>query len=532
MVGVARARDNRTDMAAENHHHDDSYVSIPTSVEEPGTPQSIDVIKMTVGSDPYVNVVGVGSNTVIGVGCIYGGVSRAASSSHSDSFPVSPVLSGSFSEDCTQPLLEQRFPTLPSFSRNGVNGVINGVNGVNGGVDWVSDVDEQICCATSFFRYLRDVFCSMLLGSKLNVLLLFLPVAFYANAKQMDRGWIFAFSLLPLAPLAERLSFITEQIALSTNPMVGGLLNATFSNAPELILSIVALKAGLFRVVQLSLLGSVLGNMLLCLGSAFFAGGIMHKEQKFNGTACMTNTGLLMLGALSTLFPHVLHATHTEAEMDVSELQLSRVCAVVMLIGYLSYITFQLITHVDLYNDEEDGEEATIGLWGSLPWLALITGCISVLSDLLVDTMAAAAKSWGVPAAYLCVILLPIFNNVAEHGSAVLFGVKNKLDLALGIAVGSSIQIWMFLMPLCVVAGWICGKPMDLNFHNFESTILFAVILVCAIMLSDGKSNWLKGLVLILCYSIVAAAFFFHTDKYLITKPIHVGLLGQLKLDL
>ncbi|GBG79392.1 hypothetical protein CBR_g29541 [Chara braunii] len=465
-----------------HHHHDDSYVGIPTSVEEPGLPQSVDVIKMTVDSDPdpYVNVVGVGSNTVLGVGSIYGGVSRAASSSQteSDSFPVSPVLCRSFSEDCTQPLLEQRLPMLPSFSRNGVNGVINGVNGVsngvingvngvngggdwvNGGGDWVTDVDEHTlrCCARGFFfRYLREMFCSMLLGSKLNVLLLFLPVAFYANAKQMDRGWIFAFSLLPLAPLAERLSFITDQIALSTNPMVGGLLNATFSNAPELILSIVALKAGLFRVVQLSLLGSVLGNMLLCLGSAFFAGGITHKEQKFNGTACMTNTGLLMLGALSTLFPHVLHATHTEAEMDVSELQLSRVCAVVMLIGYLSYITFQLITHVDLYSDEEDGEEATIGLWGSLPWLALITGCISVLSDLLVDTMEAAAKSWGVPAAYLCVILLPIFNNVAEHGSAVLFGVKNKLDLALGIAVGSSIQIWMFLMPLCVVAGWICG---------------------------------------------------------------------------
>nr|XP_010937220.1 vacuolar cation/proton exchanger 2 isoform X2 [Elaeis guineensis] len=302
-------------------------------------------------------------------------------------------------------------------------------------------------------RLLMSIYI-VLIKAKINVLLPFGPLAVILHYLTGKQGWVFFFSLIGITPLAERLGYATEQLACYTGPTVGGLLNATFGNATEMIISIYALKNGMIRVVQQSLLGSILSNMLLVLGCAFFAGGVVHysKDQTFN-------------------------KEERQNEEDV---------------------------------DEEDVPEIT--LWEAVSWLAVLTIWISILSGYLVDAIQGASESWNMPVAFISVILLPIVGNAAEHASAIMFAMKDKLDITLGVAIGSSTQISMFLIPFCVVVGWSMGKQMDLNFRLFETATLFITVLVVTFMLQEGTANYFKGLMLILCYLIVAASFFVHID--------------------
>ncbi|KAJ7513871.1 hypothetical protein O6H91_23G017500 [Diphasiastrum complanatum] len=281
----------------------------------------------------------------------------------------------------------------------------------------------------------------VLLGSKLSCLLPLVPISAILVYLKLGHGWIFLTSLLAIGPLAERLGFVTEQLSVHTGSTIGGLLNATFGNATEMIISIFALRNGMVRVVQLSLLGSILSNMLLVLGCAFFFGGLAHprKDQTFNKAAALVTSGLLLMAVMGLLFPAALHATHTELHVGSSELTLSRFSSCVMLVAYASYLFFQLKSHRQLYDDTEE-------------------------------------------------------------------------DISLGVAIGSSTQISMFVIPFCVVVGWIMGKPMDLNFQLFETATLFITVLVVAFMLQEGTSNYFKGLMLIFCYLIVGASFFVHID--------------------
>jgi Ca2+:H+ antiporter len=177
----------------------------------------------------------------------------------------------------------------------------------------------------------------------------------------------------------------------------------------------------------------------------------------------------------------------------------------------------QLYTHKHLY-DEEDGdddeeeEEPVLGFWGSIFWLGVFTILVSVLSDYLVDTIEGAAKTWGVPLPFVSTILLPIVGNAAEHAAAVMFAMKNKMNISLGVAVGSAAQITILVIPFCVVLGWFMDIPMDLNMHVFETAVLFVSVVIVAIFLQDGNSNWLKGLTLILSYLALAGAFYWHSD--------------------
>ncbi|KAF7843163.1 vacuolar cation/proton exchanger 2-like [Senna tora] len=335
-------------------------------------------------------------------------------------------------------------------------------------------------------------------------------------------GWVFFFSLLGITPLAERLGYATEQLALYTGPTVGGLLNATFGNATEMIISIYALKNGMIRVVQQSLLGSILSNMLLVLGCAFFTGGIVHKKvQVFNKASAVVNSGLLLMAVMGILFPAVLHFTHSEVHFGKSELSLSRFSSCIMLVAYASYLFFQLRSQNNLYSPiEEEGdscenndeEEVELTQWEAIGWLSVLTIWVSILSGYLVDAIQGASESLNMPVAFISVILLPIVGNAAEHASAIMFAVKDKLDITLGVAIGSSTQISMFVIPFCVVVGWCMGKEMDLNFQLFETATLFITVLVVAFLLQEGTSNYFKGLMLILCYLIVAASFFVHVD--------------------
>ncbi|XP_052174661.1 vacuolar cation/proton exchanger 2-like isoform X6 [Diospyros lotus] len=396
------------------------------------------------------------------------------------------------------------------------------------------DSDEEIpftsSQATSKTRAtpLRSIYI-VLIKAKINVLLPFGPLAILLHYLTGKHGWVFFFSLLGITPLAERLGYATEQLAFYIGPTVGGLLNATFGNATEMIISIYALKNGMIRVVQQSLLGSILSNMLLVLGCAFFTGGIFHhqKVQSFNKAAAVVNSGLLLMAVMGILFPAVLHFTHSEVHFGKSELSLSRFSSCIMLVAYASYLFFQLRSQpkydsIDggpvneernvIEEDSDEIEVPDITQWEAIGWLAILTLWVSVLSGYLVDALQGASDSWNMPVAFISVILLPIVGNAAEHASAIMFAMKDKLDITLGVAIGSSTQISMFVIPFCVVVGWIMGQPMDLNFQLFETATLFITVLVVAFMLQEGTSNYFKGLMLILCYLIVAASFFVHVD--------------------
>nr|GMD35416.1 vacuolar cation/proton exchanger 5 isoform X3 [Ipomoea batatas] len=292
---------------------------------------------------------------------------------------------------------------------------------------------------------LRSIYI-VLIRAKINVLLPFGPLAILLHHVTGKHAWVFFFSLLGIIPLAERLGYATE-----------------------------------IRVVKQSLLGSILSNMLLVLGCAFFCGGIIHhkKVQVFNKASAIVNSGLLLMAVMGLLFPAVLHFTRTEVHFGKSELALSRFSSCIMLVAYASYLFFQLKSERSPYSSIDEG----------------------------------ASVSLNMPVAFISVILLPIVGNAAEHASAIMFAMKDKLDISLGVAIGSSTQISMFVIPFCVVVGWIMGKSMDLNFQLFETATLFITVLVVAFMLQEGTSNYFKGLMLILCYLIVAASFFVHNDQ-------------------
>lgn len=382
--------------------------------------------------------------------------------------------------------------------------------------------------AGSFVRPLPTAICdcdsikAVILEGKLNILLLTAPFALLAKPQGWGDGIEFAASLIAICPLAERLGFITEELSKHTNSTIGGLLNATFGNATEVIVSLFAIRSGLLRVVQLSLLGSVLSNMLLVLGSAWFLGGLKHHDQSFNLEGIGQNFGLLMMAVASCCLPVALHYTNTELDGTVSELALSRFCSCLMLALYMAFIFFQLVSHVDLYEeddpDAEDDEPPVLSFWGGVIWLAFITVLISVLSDTLVDSIKGAADSWGCSISFISTIMLPIVGNAAEHAGAVVFAVKNKMDMSLGVAVGSSTQIALFVLPLCVIIAWVCDKPLDLNLQVFETVTLFVTVVAVALACSDGKSNWLKGLALVLSYLVLSAGFFYHKDVSLATE--------------
>ncbi|GMH03900.1 hypothetical protein Nepgr_005739 [Nepenthes gracilis] len=393
-------------------------------------------------------------------------------------------------------------------------------------LDFETSLGQREVSGSRIFKKLKNSsFRSVyfvLIKAKINMLL---PFGFLAMLLHGKHGLVFFFSLLGIIPLAERLGYATEQLAFYTGSTVGGLLNATFGNATEMIIAMYALKHGMIRVVQQSLLGSILSNMLLVVGCSFFIGGIKHhpKIQHFDKAAALVNSGLLLMAVMGTMSPAVLHFTHSEVHFGKSELALSRFSSCVMLVAYASYLFFQLRSQQNLYSpvntegieiaesfNEEEAPEITH--WEAISWLAILTLWVSFLSGYLVDAIEGASDAVKMPVAFISVILLPIVGNAAEHGSAIMFAVKDKLDITLGVAIGSSTQISMFVIPFCVVVGWLMGQPMDMNFKLFETATLFIAVLVVAFMLQEGTSNYFKGLMLMLCYVIVAASFFVHVD--------------------
>jgi len=372
----------------------------------------------------------------------------------------------------------------------------------------------------------------------ITAMLAFVPVGIALGATHQNDTVVFILNFCAIIPLAKLLGDATEELALHTNQSIGGLLNASFGNAVELIIGVLALKAGLIRVVQSSLIGSILSNLLLVLGMCFLAGGVYFEELKFNQTAAQTAMGLLFIAVLGIMMPAALKAQIESDEAkkaaaallaNVSELVnstvevkehplpvetrlliLSRGTAIIMLVIYGLFLFFQLKTHKNLYMSPEPEEEEEKGMtWPVAVFcLAAITVLVAICSEFLVDSIDGITKAWGISETFAGMILLPIVGNAAEHLTAVTVSIKGKIDLAIGVAVGSSQQIAMMVTPLMVILGWILGQPMSLYFEIFETAVLFMTVVLVFALVLDGGSNWLEGSMLIGVYFILGIAFF------------------------
>ncbi len=348
-----------------------------------------------------------------------------------------------------------------------------------------------------------------------SILLLFIPVSIAAHFLAWEPAIVFITACLGIIPLAGIMGEATEEIAVVVGPNLGGLLNATFGNATELILAFFALKSGLIEVVKATLTGSIISNVLLVMGFAMLLGGLRYKEQEFQTTVAQTNSSLMNLAVIALLVPTAVQYTSTG--IGESTLQkLSIAVAVVLILVYGLSLLFSMKTHSYLYEvgvaDLEEGEaekeETNLGFWIGV--LLLVTVGVAVESEFLVDSLEEATSSLGLTALFTGVILLPIIGNAAEHATAVSVAMKNKMDLSVSVAIGSSLQIALFVAPVLVIAGWAIGQPMDLNFNPFELVAVAVAVLIVNSISADGKSNWLEGGLLLATYSVLGLAFYFH----------------------
>ena len=436
----------------------------------------------------------------------------------------------------------------------------------------------------------------------LSSLLLCIPigaVAHYTGIGGTTSSFIFNF--LAIIPLAWLLGNATEELALRSNQTIGGLLNATFGNAVELIVSVVALEKGMIKLVQASLLGSILSNCLLVLGMSFFLGGLKNKVQCYNQKGAHMLSSLLLLASIALVLPAAFVNSFTPHPTMHNLLMISRITSLIMFVIYILYLYFQLYTHSEMFADDassngsgsentsehgdevkplrgssgmngrnnatytngngissyqssnnasdDDGDEeavqpisdsmneladlddkhsingdefaaedeeedqATLTLYSALGMLVVVTILVSFSSDFLVDSIGEVTKQWGVNESFIGIILIPIVGNAAEHWTAITVAMKNKMDLAIGVAIGSSTQIALFLIPFVTLVGWFINQPMSLNFSAFETICLFVSVLMVTTLVKSGESNWLQGVMLLAVYGVISVSFWFHPDN-------------------
>mgnify|MGYP001058019277 FL=1 len=358
--------------------------------------------------------------------------------------------------------------------------------------------------------------------TKLNLLLLAIPVTLYFRYVEHDQSLAFFSSLVAIMPLAFLMGRATEEIALRTSESLGGLLNATFGNAAEMIIALLLIyrayqetdaEVAMFYVhlVQASLIGSILGNLLLVMGLAFVWGGIHYTEQKFSETQVSSNGSLLLLAMIVLVVPSVFNYTVGGEQGAEGVANLSHIAALVLLLMYGLFLFFQFRTHVELFATEtHDHEEPEMSQRDAIILLVAATVLVSWMAEILVHSVEAAAEEVGLPHLFIGVILLPLFGNAAEHFTAVSVAAKNKMDLSFAISMGSSTQIAVFVAPLMVLISWILKVPLTFDFGMLETVSAFLAVLIVNIIASDGKSNWLEGAMLLGAYAVLGAAFMFH----------------------
>lgn len=401
-------------------------------------------------------------------------------------------------------------------------------------------------------------------SSPVNVLLVTVPLGLLAGYLEWNPSFVFGFNFLAIIPLAAILAFATEELAEHVGETIGGLLNATFGNAVELIVSIIALRENQIRIVQASMLGSILSNLLLVLGCCFVFGGWNRLQQTFSKTVAQTMSSLMALACSSLVIPAAFNAAiaasskhekpATPENPSPEILSLSRSTSIVLLIIYVLYLFFQLYTHKSLFEAPEqelseeqhnlrrrsfssadggrpsledleanpsdqshlpersvslDHDLESLSVFGAVVVLFVTTLFVSVCADYLVGSIDSIVSQTGLSKTFIGLILIPIVGNAAEHVTAVVVAVKDKMDLAIGVAVGSSMQIALFVTPFMVLVGWFMNVPMNLYFSTFETAVLFVSVFITNFLILDGESNWLEGAMLLSTYTIIAFAFFY-----------------------
>lgn len=404
-----------------------------------------------------------------------------------------------------------------------------------------------------------------LFNSWINILLIASPIGIAVHYAGVNEVAVFVINFIAIIPLAAMLSYATEEIALRTGEVIGGLLNASFGNAVELIVSIIALAKDQILIVQTSLIGSMLSNLLLVLGMCFFFGGVNRIEQAFNMTVAQTASSLLFVAVGSLLIPTVFEEwAQGSDQVDGNPptplhpgdrvKNISRGTAILLLVVYGCYLFFQLKSHTEMYNApseknskravsrkfkaavipekfrrqnaderrvaeaeadqevvEDEPEEPQLAIWVAVLTLAISTVLVALNAECLVDSINSITCGGGISKNFVGLILLPIVGNAAEHATAVTVAIKDKMDLAIGVAVGSSMQIALLVLPLTVILGWIIGKDdMSLFFDGFQIAVLFVAILLVNYLIQDGKSHWLEGVLLFVLYVIIAVAAWFY----------------------
>ena len=356
------------------------------------------------------------------------------------------------------------------------------------------------------------------LFAKENILLLllvFVPVALLLeHALHASALWVFAASSLSIIPLAALMGRATEQLAERLGEGVGGLLNATFGNAAELIIAVVALRAGYIDLVKASITGSIIGNVLLVFGLSTLWGGLKYDRQVFNRTAAGLSSTLLVLSAVGLVVPSIFHLVAGGARGVTVERELSFEISVVLMVAYVLSLLFSLRTHRHLYVGEAGAHTDELSPAGhssgkAVALLLAATAGVALMSELLVGAVEETAEVFGMNQVFVGVILVALIGNAAEHSSAILMAVKNKMDAAVTIAVGSSIQVALFVAPLLVFLSYfIAPQPMDLLFTTLEVVAVGISVWIMTLVAQDGESHWMEGVLLLAVYIILAMAFF------------------------
>jgi Ca2+:H+ antiporter len=341
----------------------------------------------------------------------------------------------------------------------------------------------------------------------LDLLLVLTPVAIGMRLFGAPDLAIFLTSAAAIVPLAGLIGRATEQLALHTGPRIGGLVNATFGNVTELIIAVFLILDDRIEMVKASLTGSILGNLLLVLGLSLFVGGLKHDRQSFNARSASVHATSLALAVTGLLMPALFslgtHATFAQREV------VSGVVAGVLILMYVAALVFTLVTHEHLFRTPQEDETPAWSRRKAVVVLLITTGFVALMSEFLVSSLEPALKTLGLSELFVGLILIPVIGNAAEHSSAVMFALRNKVDVTLEIAIGSSTQIALFVAPVLVFISLAVGHPMDFVFSTFEVAAVGLSALLMTLISLDGESNWLEGAQLVGAYVIMAISFFF-----------------------
>jgi len=352
----------------------------------------------------------------------------------------------------------------------------------------------------------------------LNLLLIFIPVSLASDYFNVDARLTFAATCLAIVPLAVLISDATEQISIYTGSKIGGLLNATMGNIPELFIGLFAVKAGLYKLMLASMAGSIIGNLMFVLGMSILCGGIIYSTQTFDKAVARSNFSLLFFAAISLIVPLAFKLTHAgSARLDHALIVISFTIALILLIIYLTGLIFSLFQQRNLFlghdhnnnNDNNNGKQSKWSLSFAISVLAITIFFVALESELLITTVKSVITSLNLPEIFIGIIIIPILGNVAEHASAIMMAVRNKVDISLEIAIGSSVQIAMLVTPILILYSFTLANPLIYVYDPFVVVAVITAIFLSLYVVQDGKTFWLEGALLVFSYIIFCVMFFY-----------------------